>query len=268
MLPSFVIIGAMKCGTSSLYHYLASHPDLRPSSIKETNFFLRRESFAKGVEWYESFFGGEGRYAFEASPNYTKRHAFRGVPKRMYSVLPDARLIYVLRDPIERVVSHYVHMYTEGRESRPFGEAIRKQRCDYIQSSRYFFQLEAYLKYYREENILLLEAEDLRERPAEVLRNVCHFLSIPPHYDPAVLEQRFHESSAKKRWTPLERWLIRRTDNPRLQAVIRRIGDGLGRTVQRPMLSAPERNMLMEILAPDTEGLRRFSGLPFSRWSL
>jgi hypothetical protein len=116
MLPNFIIIGAMKGGTTSLYHYIASHPDIVPSSIKETNYFNTIADLCKGLSWYKSLFRNKGKYAFEASTNYTKRHIFPGVPERMYSILPKVKLIYILRDPIERIVSHYIHNYAHGRE--------------------------------------------------------------------------------------------------------------------------------------------------------
>ncbi|MEM9772050.1 MAG: sulfotransferase domain-containing protein, partial [Cyanobacteria bacterium P01_D01_bin.73] len=100
MLPSFVIIGAMKGGTTSLHRYIASHPNVVTSSIKETDFFRSAKDYSKGIDWYESLFEGSGTYAFEASTNYTMRHKFPGVPERMHSVLPNAKLIYLLRDPI------------------------------------------------------------------------------------------------------------------------------------------------------------------------
>lgn len=121
MLPDIIIIGAMKGGTTSLYHYLASHPDVVASRDKETDFFRSRKHFSKGIEWYRQQFRGAGTHALEASPNYTKRHKFRGVPRRMHSVLPEAKLVYVLRDPVERIISHYMHNRHHGRETRRQG---------------------------------------------------------------------------------------------------------------------------------------------------
>jgi hypothetical protein len=113
MLPNFIIIGAMKCGTTSLYYQLSEHKEVKMSIQKETNFFIRKRDFEKGRyekgrDWYESCFPEGGMARGECSPNYTKVHLFPGVAQRMQELLPDVRLVYMVRDPIERLVSHYV----------------------------------------------------------------------------------------------------------------------------------------------------------------
>lgn len=139
MLPDFLIIGAMTGGTISLYQYFASHPDIVPSAIKETDFFLTEDNFSKGFDWYKSQFRKNVKLAFEASPNHSKRHIFPGVSSRITSVLPDVNLIYVLRDPVERVVSHYVHNCAHGRESRPFLDVISDPDSNYIKTTKCYF---------------------------------------------------------------------------------------------------------------------------------
>ena len=174
MLPDIVVIGSMKAGTTSLFRYLASHPDVVPSSVKETNFFTTDEDFNKGLDWYRSLFRQAGRSAIEASPNYTKRHVFPGVPARMQAILPDARLIYLLRDPVDRIVSHYIHNYANGRETRPLSEIVTNPDSGYIQTSRYYFQLQAFLAFYPEQQICLVESERLRNDTAQVVNEVPH----------------------------------------------------------------------------------------------
>ena len=268
MLPNFIIIGAMKGGTSSLYNYIASHPDIVPSSIKETDFFKTSDDFNKGLNWYKSLFNKDGKYAFEASPNYTKRHIFPGVPARMFSILPEIKLIYVLRDPIERVVSHYVHNYANGRESRSFSEALKDTNCNYIQTSKYYFQIQAFLEYYSSKQLLLMESEQLHKDPVKVLSDVFKFLGISPKYDATILKKRFHESSAKKRRSFLEQKLSGKTNNPYLLSSIRTITKPFRKSIKRPSLSPVEKGMLAAVIVSDVEKLRHFSGLSFSDWSL
>lgn len=213
MLPSFVIIGTMKGGTTSLYHYIESHPDTLPSAIKETDFVLTDRDFDKGLDWYKSLFKGSG-IAYEASPNYKKRDTFPGVPARMYSVLPVAQLIYVLRDPIDRAISHYIHNYAHGRESRPFKEVIRDFQNSYILTSKYYFQIQAFFEFYPEKQILLIESEQLRTNTATALCDIFKFLGLSLEFDTDLIEKTFHESSAKIRPSSLEQIQKNRTKNP------------------------------------------------------
>ena len=128
-LPTFVVIGAMKAGTVSLRHYLDEHPDVflgRGGRFGEPNFFVAEYNWPRGRDWYESLFDGAGGAAAigECSPCYTWAHAFRGVPERMAQVVPEARLVYVVRDPIARMQSMYMHQVS------PAGsDAARRWPC-------------------------------------------------------------------------------------------------------------------------------------------
>jgi len=108
-LPNLIIIGAMKCATTSLHYYLNLHPQISMSEEKELDFFIHKNNWHKGIEWYKTNFTGNASVYGESSPNYTKYPFFNGVPERMHAVVPDAKLIYVVRDPIERIISHYIH---------------------------------------------------------------------------------------------------------------------------------------------------------------
>ena len=268
MLPNFIIIGAMKGGTTSLYRYIASHPNIIPSLIKETDFFKTSSDFNKGINWYEPLFQGNGNYAFEASPNYTKRHIFPNVPARMHSILPETKLIYVLRDPIERIISHYVHNYSHGRESRSFSEAITDANSNYIQTSKYYFQIQAFLEYYSDKQLLLVDSEQLKKETANVLRDVFRFLEISTDYDATLLEKSFHESSKKKRPSELEQALCRKTNNPYLLAGIRKITKPFQKSIERPILLQSDKEILAKAIAPDVDKLRKFTCLDFPDWSL
>ncbi len=268
MLPAFIIIGAMKSGTSSLYRYLATHPDTVPSSIKETDFFRTHEDFSKGLEWYESLFDSPGRYAFEASPNYTKRHRFPGVPERIRSVVPAAKLIYVVRDPIGRVVSHYIHNRANGRESQSFSQAIQNPNSVYVETSRYFFQLQAYLDHYPDEQIYLVQLEQLSRDPVTVLNDICGFLGIPAACDASVLAKRFHKSESKKHPSWLEQKLVGVTSNPHLKSGIRTLTRPLRKPIDKPILSDSDQEMLHAVMSDDAKKLREYSGCSFPGWSV
>lgn len=236
MQLNFIIMGAMKCGTTTLAQFLGSHPEIELSRRKETNFFQSESHFAQGLDWYESLFGKGRRYRFEASPNYTKRHIFPGVPERMHATLPDVKLIYILRDPVERVVSHYLHGRDAGREKREFSTAIRDE--GYVLTSHYYFQLEAFLKFYSRDQILLVDSESLWDDPIPHASAMLEFAGID-------------STGASEIFTPYLRKL-----RP------------AGARANRPTLNDEDRQFLKEHIAPDVAKLRAYSGLPFDRWSL
>jgi hypothetical protein len=140
-LPTFVVIGAMKAGTVNLRHYLDEHPHVFIGR-GEPNFFIAEDNWPRGRGWYESLFDGADRAAAigECSPCYTWAHLYRGVPERMAQVVPEARLVYVVRDPIARMQSMYTHQVSAGRERRRAEVALLDDR--YLGPSLYGFQLD------------------------------------------------------------------------------------------------------------------------------
>jgi hypothetical protein len=182
-LPTFVVIGAMKAGTVSLRHYLDEHPDVflgRGGTFGEPNFFIAEDNWRRGRGWYESLFGGAGRAAAigECSPSYTMAPAFRGVPERMAQVVPQARLVYVVRDPVARMQSMYMHQVSAGRERRRAEVALLDDR--YLGPSRYGFQLGAFLDHFGRSQVLVIASEVLRDRPREALSAVFDHLAVDP----------------------------------------------------------------------------------------
>ena len=122
MLPNTFIIGAGKSGTTSLWLYLNRHPDIALSRNKEPAFFVR-PNFREDLDWYESLFE-PARIVGEASTVYTAHPVFDGVPERIHSLVPTPKLIYLVRDPVERAISHYVEHISQGIESRSAIEAL------------------------------------------------------------------------------------------------------------------------------------------------
>lgn len=269
MLPDIIIIGAMKAGTTSLFRYLATNPEVVGSTLKEPNFFVSDEHFAKGLPWYEALFEGDGPHAMEASTNYSKRHRYPGVPERMSGVVPDAKLIYVLRDPVERVLSHYVHNYANGRENRTFADAIRDdQHSGYVDTSRYHYQIEGFLDHYPRDQILLVESEELRTGTRAVVERVARFAGIETGFDDAALAQRFHESSGVQRRSRFEQRFDGYMNTRWTRRGFRKLMEPFRTSFDRPVLADEDRARLVERLAPDVEELRAFSGMEFASWSL
>jgi hypothetical protein len=281
MLPNLIIIGAQKCGTSALHHYLGLHPEISMSEEKELNFFLEDKNWPLGRAWYESNFTGQARIYGEASPDYTNYPTFGGVPERMHALVPDAKLIYMVRHPIERIVSQYMHNRWSGVETRSIDEAIRgtdkvpMERTRYVRRSSYYMQLQQFLHYYAKENVLVLTQEDLFQRRKDTLQKIFRFLGVDDSFESEKFSELVHESSAKDAKNRLglalakgrERGIIRK-----LPAAIRRPAVKLVQSVtrsriERPALDDHLRRRLIEILEPDINQFRAFTGRPFEDWT-
>ncbi len=140
--PDFIIIGAMKCGTSTLAAQLAAQPGVFMTTPKEPNFFSDDDVFARGPDWYASLFAdaAPGDLKGEASTHYTKLPDYPDCAARLHAALPQARLIYLTRDPVERLISHYIHEWTMRSIDCDVEEAIARHP-ELISYGRYEDQL-------------------------------------------------------------------------------------------------------------------------------
>jgi hypothetical protein len=198
-LPDALIIGAMKSGTSSLHHYLTQHPQVVPPLRKEVHYFDL--NFARGEPWYRANFGRAeaGGLNLDSSPYYLFHPL---VPQRAHALLPNARLIVLLRDPVRRSYSHYWHECDKGREPLSFEDAIAAepgrierdhtrlasgeierstdhQYFSYLARGRYAEQLKRWLQLYPREHLLVLRFEDLARDPLPVLNRTLEWLGLP-----------------------------------------------------------------------------------------
>jgi hypothetical protein len=202
-LPDFVIIGAQKCGTSFFYDVLSRHPHIQPAALKELHYFDRR--FEEGIEWYRRCFppprlkDGRKTITGEATPYYLFHPL---VPERMAEVIPEARLISMLRNPVDRAYSAYQQQVRKGREPLSFEEAIEAEearlrgeegkisedehyishvhrRFSYLARGIYVDQLLRWSEFFPREQMLVLKSEDLFESSRETLKSVLTFLDLP-----------------------------------------------------------------------------------------
>ena len=196
MLPSFLLIGAMKSGTTTLYWYLREHPDVFMATPKEPNFF--NDHWHRGVGWYERLFAAAGaaQARGEASVRYASYPDNPECPSRIASVLPDVRLLYVVRDPIARMQSHYLHEVAALRERLPVERALRENAI-YLDFSRYATQLERYLDRFPREQLMVVRAEDLFVNPSLVLPRVYRFVGVDPSFRPANPARRDNETAQR-----------------------------------------------------------------------
>lgn len=177
--PNFIIIGAMKSATSTLHEQLKQQPGFFMSEEKEPNFFSNDEIYANGLDWYSSLFfnAAPGELCGESSTHYTKLPTYPHTVARMKAALPHVKLIYMIRHPIDRLISHYLHEQLECRMQLPIDEAINKHP-ELISYSCYNMQLEPFRDAYGAENILLIFFEQFVRKGQEELERVCEFLGF------------------------------------------------------------------------------------------
>ena len=150
-----------------------------------------------GPEWYASHFSGRAAVRGESSPHYTNRPRFEGVAERMRSVLPEARLLYMVRDPIDRMLSHYLHNVGGGYDDRALADAFADPESAYVARSRYFFQLEPYLEAFGAERIEIVGREELKRDRRATMRRVFDFLSVDPGFSSEQFEREWETGTAK-----------------------------------------------------------------------
>ncbi len=206
-LPDFLVIGAQRCGTSSIYKYLEQHPCVLSSLRKETEYFSAR--WANGEGWYRAHFPSEARkgqvarrkghaVSFEATPYYLFHPL---APARAAALVPDVRLIILLRNPVDRAYSHYRHSVRRGFERLSFEEAVAAEarrlageadriaadpRYDgwnhrvfsYLTRGAYVDQLLNWLGHFPAEQLLVVRSEELYADPARCYRDVLAFLGL------------------------------------------------------------------------------------------
>ena len=186
-LPDFVIIGAMKAGSTSLYEYLARHPQIFLSPEKEPMYFSRNHKYHRGEQWYRSLFASAqpGQFCGEASTCYSRAPHYEDVPARMVQLIPQARLIYILRHPVERAYSHYrwdmQQLHRQGSyEPVTFEQALERTE-EFVDASSYIRQIDRYLEYFPREQILVMTLDELKTDGEAALRSCQDFLGLEIH---------------------------------------------------------------------------------------
>ncbi|HET8673297.1 MAG TPA: sulfotransferase [Thermoleophilaceae bacterium] len=276
MLPNLVIIGAAKSGTTALHRYLAEHPDVFMSEQKELQYF-QLDDWESRRSWYEAQFPVESPVRGEASPIYTFYPFCEGVARRMGSLIPDAKLIYIVRDPIERFVAHYVEHFALRIVTRPFAEVAsdRDPRNQVLAASRYASQLEQYLDAFPAEQILVIDQDDLRIERRDTLRRVFSFLEIAPDFWSRSFEVE-HNQRKDVSLNGLGRWLylnhllepLQRAGGRLPRPVRRTARRAIGPSVHTPELTDEMRSTVAEALREDVQRFRQLTGQRFAGWSI
>ena len=210
--PNFFVLGAAKCGTTTLYHLLRQHPQIFMTRDKEPRFFDTDQYYEAGLDKYlETHFSGAVGYPArgEATPFYL-RGADKVASRIREDVGSDVKFIAIMRDPVERAWSHYLNMLRIGAEREAFSSALRlePQRVNeargswiaYYADGLYASQLEVWFRYFPRERFLLLLTEDLRMQPEETARRMFEFLSVDPDVVVATHGRMNPAATARYKW--------------------------------------------------------------------
>jgi hypothetical protein len=266
-LPTFVIIGAQKCGTTALHSYLARHPEISMSRPKELDFFVAEKNWEKGLEWYRHRWNGPDKpVRGESSPNYTAYPNFDGVPERMVRLLPDIKLIFMVRDPVARVRSSYIHAYSNAAEHRSMREAVLDPKRAYIWRSRYHAQLTRWLDYYPMERILLLEQDELLNHRRETLQRVFAFVGAREDVWRASFTEPRLETSTRRRRTRVGTFAANRLSI----RWWRKLRDRRPFSVpfEQPEMPDDLRAEVADLVRDDIAAFRELTGRSFETWSV
>ncbi len=201
-LPTCIVIGAMKCGTSALHRQLDRHPHIAMAQQKELNFFFgadtaphgraqdwwRTGQWHRGPEWYAAQHDAAAPVRGESSPGYTDP-SHPEVAVRMRRLVPDVRLLYLVRDPVTRAVSQWRHHTRDGTERRPVQDAVLDPSSQYLERSRYAERVAPFLQHFAHEQLLVVVQERLLTNPRTELRRVYeHVGADPTYWDDALAE--------------------------------------------------------------------------------
>lgn len=266
----FMIVGAQKCGTSTLFEILSTHPALIGSQLKEPHFFSKTADWRAHLEEYKGIFPEENDgLRFEASTTYTFFPHFNlRVWEDIYAFNPAMKIIYIVRDPVARIVSGYMHSFERGYTELPFDQAII-QKPGFINITRYATQTTPYIERFGRRNVHICFFEDLVRNPHGLMREVANFLGIDPgrfreiestHANKSIggnkQHVRFDEPTLPQR--------ILRTLAP---PIWRRVTDNSARSFkEKPSVSVIQRQMILHLLRTEIDELETLTGRDLSAW--
>ena len=291
-MPNFFVIGASKSGTTSLHTYLDQHPDISMSRIKEPGYFLQgidpsQSLFIEDRDRYLGLFEAGHDLRGESTVAYTFYPWLKGTPGAIAKEVPGAKFIYLVRDPISRILAMIRQGIAVGT-FEPEDPSVPAEVRDWIgdvggpenrivEACLYMTQVRQYLKVFPRDSIMVVDSDDLRDRREETMAAIFGFLGCDPaaatgEFDLLANEgDQLHLKPTPYRWlrkrTRLRRFYRRRPDRMR-EALGGRFGATLGRPIPRPVIDDELRTELEDLLRPEVEALRDFTGLKFEGWSI
>lgn len=265
-----VIMGAMKCGTSSLFYYLTEHPQVAPSKDKEPHFFSYRNKFESGIDNYYKLWNLQPQHtvALEGSTTYTMYPKYGNVAARIARINnANFKFIYAIRHPFKRIESHIRHLISEGFQDKV--EVLE----EHLAFTEYAKQLDFYRELFGRDRLHILLLEDLQANPQQELRQICQFLEIDPNYE----FQRVNTVRNSKDSYNLHPVFRRIYKIPLVKSVGSLISPQVREKLYKPLsrketlkvkLSTEEKDLVIKRLKPDLIRLQTEYGVDISKWNL
>jgi hypothetical protein len=268
----FIIPGGMKCGTSTLARILRDHPDIDFSRPKEPHFFSKSGDWRKELASYESCFNKpSAKIRGEGSTSYTMYPWFNfNIWEDIFAYNPSMKFIYLVRNPVDRVISHYMHVYERGFVNGTLEDSIRKVPL-ILNTGRYFTQIDPFVRRFGIEKVMILDFDDLVGRQSETIDRVADFLDVDRkgfpvtnsvHQNPSVGGKKKHHrfdtknfaAAAVKKLLPLQVW--------------RRLTANHSRAFEsKPELSRQNREMIVNMLRLDICALENMMQKDLTHWT-
>lgn len=268
-VPSFIIVGAAKTGTSWLYRCLDEHPEVYVSPQVEVNFFSYH--YEKGQEWYQRLFedGNQAKAIGEKSPSYMVDPK---VPERIYDINPHVKLIFVFRNPVARAYSYYCMLLRANKVSENVDEALMPG-TRLVRGGRYYEHLRHFRRVFEDEQIKCLVYDDLQEDPKGFIREVYTYIGVDPLFEAELINRKYHARKPRPRFqniynrlVDLSKWIARQSSSAakalqlirssRWPDVFHRLNQG----PDFPEMTGETKNRLAKHYLKDTERLSNWMG--------
>jgi hypothetical protein len=271
-LPDFLVIGAPRSGTTALTHYLRAHGDVFIPDRKECNFFNRPDVSGARRRWYEQQFAPARatQVVGEATPTYLFAP---GATARIAQLVPDARLVALLREPAGRAYSHYWLCRLLGVERRTFAQAVADELaghappgCEYLAYGDYLTQLERALEHFPSSALLVLLFDDLGAAPAELYAACCRHIGVDATQRPAVVGERINTPQRQRSvrlWRALERWRLSGRRGFRVASALAALNS---RPFDPPPVDHDVHRALVDHFADRTTALGAWLGRDLTNW--
>lgn len=273
MKVDFMIIGAQKCGTTSLATQLAQHPDVCFSRVKEPGYFNRVRRWQSEIDSYHKLFSArEDQIWGEASTMYTFRPEWEGTHARLHSYNPDLKLIYMMRNPIERVISNYAHNLVRGIVKDKPEEVVLSDPA-YINRSRYWMQIEPYLKLFTKDRIRPIIFEEYISNQQSTLDQIAPFLGISSTGFDRSGDVREHKTVGN--WYLKNEWLREFTYTASFQIIRQQLPENLRKSLRKllsrrlehtPQFSEGIQRSIWTSVENDVRRIEEFLGREISQW--